>query len=84
MTDTARPHPAAGTAKAAANAWALHDALSESTDIADALSRWEPGQLDVGQRLLRRARDMGTRLQLDCTWVPGDPGNRLGLDGESG
>ncbi|MDZ4268274.1 MAG: FAD-dependent monooxygenase [Mycobacterium sp.] len=81
---TARPHPAAGTAKAAANAWALHDALSHSADIAEALSRWEPGQLDLGQRLLRRARDMGTRLQVDCTWVPGDPENRLGLDGETG
>ena len=78
---TARPHPAAGTAKAAANAWALHDALSQSADITDALCRWEPGQLDLGQRLLRRARDMGNRLQVDCTWVPGDPENRLGLDG---
>ncbi|MGB3354728.1 MAG: FAD-dependent monooxygenase [Mycobacterium sp.] len=78
---TARPHPAAGTAKAAANAWALHDALSQSADIADALSRWEPGQLDLGHRLLRRARDMGNRLQVDCTWVPGDPENRLGIGG---
>lgn len=81
---TARPHPAAGTAKAAANAWALYDALSEGSDVAESLAVWEPGQLALGQRLLRRARDMGTRLQVDCTWVPGDPDNRLGLDGDTG
>lgn len=77
----ARPHAAAGTAKAAANAWALHDALSDSADIAEALAKWEPGQLELGQRLLRRVKEMGTRSQVDCTWVPGDPDNRFGLYG---
>ena len=75
----ARPHAAAGTAKAAANAWALYDALGESTDVADALAKWEPGQLELGQRLLRRVKAMGTRSQVDCTWVPGDPDLRFGL-----
>ena len=79
---TARPHPAAGTAKAAANAWALHDALAECADVTEALANWEPGQLELGQRLLHRAREMGARLQVDCTWVPGDPDNKLGLYGQ--
>ena len=78
---TARPHPAAGTAKAAANAWALYDSLSERDDIAEALASWEPGQLDIGERLVRRARAMGTRLQFDNTWVPDDPDNQFGLYG---
>jgi 2,6-dihydroxypyridine 3-monooxygenase len=78
----ARPHAAAGTAKAAANAWALFDALGEgSGDVADALAKWEPGQLELGQRLLRRVKEMGTRSQVDCTWVPGDPDLRFGLYG---
>ncbi|WP_197381929.1 FAD binding domain-containing protein [Mycolicibacterium mengxianglii] len=75
----ARPHAAAGTAKAAANAWALFDALAESTDISDALAKWEPGQLELGQRLLHRVKAMGTRSQFDCTWTPGDPDLRFGL-----
>lgn len=77
----ARPHAAAGTAKAAANAWALYDALADSSDIAEALAKWEPGQLELGQRLLRRVKEMGTRSQVTCTWVPGDPDNRFGLYG---
>ncbi|WP_246182861.1 FAD binding domain-containing protein [Mycolicibacterium grossiae] len=77
----ARPHAAAGTAKAAANAWALFDALSDSSDVAEALAKWEPAQLELGQRLLQRVKEMGTRSQVDCTWVPGDPDNRFGLYG---
>jgi 2,6-dihydroxypyridine 3-monooxygenase len=77
----ARPHAAAGTAKAAANAWALYDALSDSGDIAEALAKWEPGQLELGQRLLHRVKEMGTRSQVDCTWWPGDPDLRFGLYG---
>ena len=77
----ARPHAAAGTAKAAANAWALHDALADSSDVAEALAKWEPGQLELGQRLLRRVKEMGTRSQVTGTWVPGDPDNRFGLYG---
>lgn len=77
----ARPHAAAGTAKAAANAWALHDALSESADIAEALAKWEPGQLELAQRLMRRVKEMGTRSQVTGTWVPGHPDNRFGLYG---
>lgn len=77
----ARPHAAAGTAKAAANAWALYDALSDSADIAEALAKWEPGQLELAQRLLHRVKEMGTRSQVTGTWVPGHPDNRFGLYG---
>jgi 2,6-dihydroxypyridine 3-monooxygenase len=77
----ARPHAAAGTAKAAANAWALYDALAGADDIAEALQKWEPGQLELGKRVLRRVKEMGTRSQVDCTWTPGDPDLRFGLHG---
>lgn len=77
----ARPHAAAGTAKAAANAWALFDALADSGDVAEALAKWEPGQLELGQRLVQRVMEMGTRSQIDCTWTPGDPNLRFGLHG---
>ncbi|WZH52507.1 MAG: FAD-dependent monooxygenase [Nocardioides alkalitolerans] len=78
----ARPHAAAGTAKAAANAWALHDALAEgSGDVEEALAKWEPAQLELGQRLLRRVQEMGDRSQVHGTWVPGDPDLRFGLYG---
>nr|WP_308115144.1 MULTISPECIES: hypothetical protein [unclassified Rhodococcus (in: high G+C Gram-positive bacteria)] len=77
----ARPHAAAGTAKAAANAWALFDALSSAGDIAEALAKWEPGQLELGRQLLSRVKSMGARSQFDCTWTPGDPDLRFGLYG---
>ena len=68
----ARPHAAAGTAKAAADAWALYEHLGAAGgDIADALKRWEPGQLELGNRLVDRVAAMGGRSQFDGTWVPG-------------
>ncbi|WP_301119312.1 FAD binding domain-containing protein [Mycolicibacterium fortuitum] len=77
-----RPHAAAGTAKAAADAWALADALSTSLgDIASALSKWEPAQLQLSDTLLRRVVDMGDRSQFHNTWTPGDPDLRFGLYG---
>ena len=77
-----RPHAAAGTAKACADAWALGDALCEADgDPVDALARWEPGQLALGRQLLERTRDMGDRSQFHRNWVPGDPSLRLGLYG---
>ena len=77
-----RPHAAAGTAKAAADAWALADALSTSSgDITSALSKWEPAQLQLSDTLLRRVVDMGERSQFRNTWTPGDPDLRFGLYG---
>ncbi|WP_135455249.1 FAD binding domain-containing protein [Mycobacterium sp. DL99] len=77
-----RPHAAAGTAKAAADAWALAEALSTSSgDIVSALSKWEPAQLQLSDTLLRRVVAMGERSQFRNTWTPGDPGLRFGLYG---
>ncbi|MGY6651534.1 FAD binding domain-containing protein [Amycolatopsis sp. TRM77291] len=78
----ARPHAAAGTAKAAADAWALADALTAADgDIPAALRKWEPGQLELGARLLARVKEMGERSQFHNTWTPGDPNLRFGLYG---
>jgi 2,6-dihydroxypyridine 3-monooxygenase len=76
-----RPHAAAGTAKAASDAWALAEALSNNDDVPAALAQWEPGQLDVGRQLLNRTRQIGRRSQVDGTWVAGDPAFIFGLHG---
>ena len=77
-----RPHAAAGTAKACADAWALRDALRDADgDPVAALARWEPGQLALGRQVLERTRDMGDRSQFHRSWIPGDPSLRLGLYG---
>lgn len=79
---SARPHAAAGTAKAAADAWALRDALLASDgDIAGALAAWEPAQLELSRALLDRVTEMGDRSQFHNTWIPGDPSLRFGLYG---
>ena len=78
----ARPHAAAGTAKACADAWTLGEALRDAGgDVEAALVRWEPGQLELGSQLLARTRDMGDRSQFAHSWVPGDPSLRFGLYG---
>lgn len=69
----ARPHAAAGTAKAAANAWALADALRSHDDIPSALAAWEPSQLALGRQLVDRTRRLGSRSQVTCTWDATDP-----------
>jgi 2,6-dihydroxypyridine 3-monooxygenase len=69
-----RPHAAAGTAKAAADAWALGEAVAAAGgDVVKALQRWEPGQLELGRQLIARARDIGNRSQFEGTFTPGDP-----------
>ncbi len=66
---TARPHAAAGTAKAAADGWALHDALvSCELDVTAALQRWEPGQLELGRNLVERSRRIGQQSQFEGSW----------------
>jgi len=77
---TARPHVAAGTAKAAADAWALHDALRAADgDIDVALATWEPQQLELGRAVVARSRRMGQSSQFEGTMVPGDPAWKFGL-----
>ena len=75
----ARPHAAAGTAKAAADAWALAEALGGHDDVEAALAAWEPGQLELGRQLVERTRRIGRRSQVDCSWQPGDPELIFGL-----
>ena len=77
---TARPHAAAGTAKAAENGWKLAEALLVADgDPLVALREWEPGQLALGEALVARAREIGRRSQFEGTWAPGDPDLRFGL-----
>jgi hypothetical protein len=69
-----RPHAAAGTAKAAADAWRLAEALEAcGGDVVTALQRWEPGQLALGRDVLARTRKAGERTQVSGTWRIGDP-----------
>jgi 2,6-dihydroxypyridine 3-monooxygenase len=76
-----RPHAAAGTAKAAADAWALAEAIGRERDVPAALARWEIEQLALGAQLLARTRRIGRRSQVDGNWVPGDPELIFGLRG---
>jgi 2,6-dihydroxypyridine 3-monooxygenase len=77
-----RPHAAAGTAKAAEDAWTLCGALAaHPDDPSAALDAWEPAQLELGRSLLGRTRDIGRRSQVDGTWAPGDPDTVFGLYG---
>jgi 2,6-dihydroxypyridine 3-monooxygenase len=77
-----RPHAAAGTAKAAEDAWTLRDALAaHSDDPCAALLAWEPGQLALGRSLQARTRAIGRRSQVDGTWRAGDPELIFGLHG---
>lgn len=77
----ARPHAAAGTAKAAADARTLAEALAAEPDIPRALAAWEPAQLALGNNLLSRVAEMGARSQFTNTWDPADPALRFGLYG---
>jgi 2-polyprenyl-6-methoxyphenol hydroxylase-like FAD-dependent oxidoreductase len=59
-----RPHTAASTSKAAANAIALGDALARHRfDIDAALGEWEPQQLDLGRWLEAQGRMLGNQYQ---------------------
>ncbi len=75
-----RPHAAAGTAKAADDAWALAEELTASGgDVPAALAAWERRQLKVGRALLARTRDIGDSSQFSGTFRPGDPKLIFGL-----
>jgi 2,6-dihydroxypyridine 3-monooxygenase len=75
-----RPHAAAGTAKAAADAWALAEALAATQgDLRAALPHWERRQLAVGRAVLERTRRNGNKSQFQGTWRPGDPELIFGL-----
>lgn len=89
----ARPHAAAGTAKAAADAWRLGEVLREcrgsrggrgdhgdaGAGIAAALAGYQRTQLPLGRALVRRARALGHAVQFEGSWQPGDPRLLFGL-----
>jgi 2-polyprenyl-6-methoxyphenol hydroxylase-like FAD-dependent oxidoreductase len=59
-----RPHTAASTSKAAANALALVDALVEHHHhVPKALAAWETDELALGMRLWKSGQDLGDRSQ---------------------
>jgi 2,6-dihydroxypyridine 3-monooxygenase len=70
-----RPHIAAGTAKAAEDAWQLGNALLGATSrrIPLLLKGWEAHQLPAARRAMQRARAAGRSLQVEGTWRVGDP-----------
>ncbi len=77
-----RPHAAAGTAKAAADGWALAGALTAAgRDVPAALAAWERRQLALGRDLLARCREIGDSSQFLGTFRPGDPRLIFGLYG---
>jgi 2-polyprenyl-6-methoxyphenol hydroxylase-like FAD-dependent oxidoreductase len=55
----ARPHTAAGTAKAAADGIELAEALGEHDDMGKALQHWEQARLDAGRQLVTEGQQMG-------------------------
>lgn len=74
-----RPHVAAGTAKACADAWALRDHLRDDDSLTSALASWEVAQLDLATTAAERSKQMGESVQVHSTMVPGDPSWRFGL-----
>lgn len=59
-----RPHTAASTSKAAANALALVDALLDHHhNVPKALEAWETDELVLGMRLWKSGQDLGERSQ---------------------
>lgn len=77
-----RPHAAAGTAKAAADGWALAAALQAAGgDVPAALASWERTQLALGRALLARCREIGDSSQFHGTFRPGDQRLIFGLYG---
>lgn len=59
-----RPHTAAGTSKAAANAISLVESLvHHNHDVTSALQAWESNQLSYGMTLWNHGRSVGDRSQ---------------------
>jgi 2,6-dihydroxypyridine 3-monooxygenase len=69
----ARPHAAAGTAKAAEEARLLARALRRYGDIGEALAAWETEVIPMGRDLVARSRSAGERVQREGAWRAGEP-----------
>jgi 2,6-dihydroxypyridine 3-monooxygenase len=76
-----RPHAAAGSAKACADAWALRDHLEVGDSLNAALGAWEAQQIELAQTVAARSRRMGDSAQKNATMKVGDPEWRFGLFG---
>jgi 2-polyprenyl-6-methoxyphenol hydroxylase-like FAD-dependent oxidoreductase len=63
----ARPHVAAGVAKAADDAACLVAALEEAENVEAGLENFEAQRLPVGHRIIERARHLGAYLQATQT-----------------
>ena len=74
-----RPHAAAGTAKAAADGWALAEALEKHDSVSLALEAYQDSQLALAKNLLERTRRVGAKSQFLNTWDPRDPEVIFGL-----
>jgi 2-polyprenyl-6-methoxyphenol hydroxylase-like FAD-dependent oxidoreductase len=59
----ARPHVGAGVTKAAADAWALVEALENEAHLDDALNLFEVRRLAIGRSIVARARHLGAYMQ---------------------
>jgi 2-polyprenyl-6-methoxyphenol hydroxylase-like FAD-dependent oxidoreductase len=59
----ARPHVAAGVAKAAEDTMALADALAANADIPAALKAFEAARIGTGRRIVGRGRALGAYIQ---------------------
>jgi len=71
-----RPHAAAGTAKAAADGWALAEELAAADgDVPAALGAWERRQSRSARGLLARCREIGDSSQFLGTFRPGIRGS---------
>ena len=75
-----RPHAAAGTAKAAADGWALTEALEKHVTLEEALEAWQFSQLTLAKNLLERTRRVGSKSQFLNTWDSSDPEVIFGLN----
>jgi len=62
-----RPHTAAGLSKAATNAVALANFIANSSyiDVVEALKRWEPHQIELGNNLKYLGISLGNRSQFN-------------------
>jgi len=78
----ARPHAAAGSAKAADDAWALYDSFANSdAEVPDVLEGWQAERLKLGNELIDRVALIGRRAQFEHNWDPSDLELRFGLKG---
>jgi 2,6-dihydroxypyridine 3-monooxygenase len=71
-----RPHVSASTARAMQAAQGLARALHDvrtGAELADALAAWEAEHVAIARHFTERGRMIGRRLQVEGTFVPGDP-----------